>query len=168
VHLHSGLTINGKYYGKGSYISGWKIYPFFLLHMGIFGGSGFLMAYFSDEPSVTMLFMHGGFAILVYVIFYLAIFGKDEIKWMFINAGLGLFGIFSEINLILGAFDKSALDYPVYVHIIPFLYYVLYTFLLRQILLDVTGTRDDSDRRKKVEKFYVVGSLTVYFVLLFI
>ena len=30
------------------------------------------------------------FAIFVYTVFYLVFFGVDEIKWMFINAALGL------------------------------------------------------------------------------
>jgi hypothetical protein len=32
--------------------------------------------------------MHGGIAIVVYLVFYLVIFGLDEVKWMLINAVL--------------------------------------------------------------------------------
>jgi len=68
--------------------------------MAIFGASGFLLAY-NSNADISFLYMHGGFAILIYIIFYLALFGVDEVKWMFINAALGLFGIYSEIGWFL-------------------------------------------------------------------
>ena len=60
--------------------------------------------------------MHGGIAIVVYTVFYLAIFGLDEVKWMFINGGLGVLGIYSQIGWILGLFGRKISDYPVHVH----------------------------------------------------
>ena len=138
------------------------IYPFFGFHMLMFGLSGFLMAYAVDGPPLGFIYLHGGIAIIVYLAFYLAIFGRDEIKWMGINAALGLFGIYSQIGWILARFDKHIDDYPWYVNITPFLYYVLYTFLLRQFLLDVTCSRDKPARRSLVNHAYVVVSLLVY------
>jgi hypothetical protein len=78
-------------------VSWLTVYPFFLIHMLAFGLSGFLLAY-SGEAPVPFLYLHGGIAILVYTIFYVTIFGVDEVKWMFINAGLGLLGIVSQID----------------------------------------------------------------------
>ena len=40
MKLNSALTINGKQYQVGDEVSGWFIYPFFMLHMGLFGMSG--------------------------------------------------------------------------------------------------------------------------------
>jgi len=162
MKLKSELTINGRVYKPGDEVSGWSIYPFFLLHMGMFGASGFLMAYGVKDVELPFLYLHGGIAILVYVIFYIAIFGGEEVKWMFINAGLGLFGIYTEINYFLSSFGKVLSDFPLAVHVTPFLYYILYTFLLRQALLDATGSRDKPERRRKVEVAYVIGSLLVY------
>jgi len=48
------------------------------------------------------------------------------------------------------------------VHVIPFLYYVLYTFLLYQLVLEVTGARENLQRKKLVEGFYVGISVMVY------
>lgn len=138
------------------------IYVFFGFHMLIFGLSGFLMAYASNGPAVGFIYLHGGIAILVYVMFYLAIFGRDEIKWMAINAALGVFGIYAQIGWILARFGKRIDDYPWYVHITPFVYYVLYTFLLRQFLLDITRSRDNPARRVLVGNAYVTVSLLVY------
>lgn len=146
--------------------SGWFIYPFFGVHMLMFGLSGFLMAYASDRPELAFLYMHGGIAILVYMAFYLAIFGLDEVRWMLINAGLGILGIYSQVGWILERFGKRIDDYPWQVHVIPFLYYVLYTFLLRQFLLDVTGSRNNPERRAKVNNAYVVVSVLVYGAIL--
>ena len=165
MRLHGALTINGKAYAAGAEVPGRYIYPFFLLHMGMFGLSGFFMAYFADDVPMPFLFLHGGFAILVYLVFYLAIFGRDEVKWMLVNAALGLFGIYTEIGWLLGVFGKDPSDFPWYRHVVPFGYYVLYTFLLRHLLLDATASRDDPERRRRVESWYVWGSAAFYFVL---
>jgi hypothetical protein len=106
--------------------------------------------------------MHGGIAIVVYTVFYLAIFGWDEVKWMFINAALGLMGIYSQIGWILSLSGKSIDDFPWYRHVIPFLYYVLYTFLLRHLLLDLSGAREDTQKKSRVEIVYVAVSFAIY------
>jgi hypothetical protein len=162
MKLRSDVTINGKLHRKGEPAPMYFIYPFFLVHMGMFGLSGFFMAYGADDIDLSFLYLHGGIAILVYVIFYLAIFGMDEVRWMFINAALGLLGIWTEIRVILSWFGKSIDDFPMAVHVTPFLYYILYTFLLRQMLLDLTRSRDNPTRRRLVGILYVAGSLAVY------
>lgn len=144
----------------------WFIYPFFGIHMLMFGLSGFLMAYSSFDVDLTFIYLHGDIAIAVYLAFYLAIFGRDEVKWMLINAGLGVLGIYSQVGWILSRFGKQIADYPWYLHVTPFLYYVLYTFLLRQFLLDVTRSRDKPARRALVNHAYVAVSLLVYLGML--
>jgi len=161
MKLHSPLTINGRTYQAGEDVAWYSVYPFFLLHMLMFGGSGFLMAYSSSGPPVAFLYIHGGGAILIYTIFYLAIFGLDEVKWMFINAGLGLLAIYTQVDWLLSLFGKDLRSYPLHINVVPFLYYVLYTFLLRQALLDLAGAREDEERRRAVENFYVGGSVAL-------
>ena len=160
--IPSGALASSRPVSVGQY-SGRKIlYVFFLIHMLAFGGSGFAMAYASSSPPVLFLYMHGGIAISVYTIFYLAIFGVDDVKWMFINSVLGIFGIYNEIRILLAWAGKNIDDYPFYVHVIPFLYYVMYTFLLRQAFIDFSGARDNPGRKKLVEYGYVVLSLLLY------
>ena len=166
MKLRTDMTINGKLHKKGTEIS-WKlVYPFFLFHMLGFGASGFFLAYSDSADSVFFLYLHGGFAILVYLIFYLALFGVDEVKWMFINGALGLLGISAQIDWILALFGKHVRDYSVIVHVIPFLYYILYTFLIHQMVLDITGARDDEVKKKQVDRAYVGLSIPIYGVLL--
>ncbi len=162
MKLQGTMSINGKQYRKGAEIPWYKVYPFFLVHMLGFGGSGFLMAYSDSGPDVTFLYMHGGFAILVYIVFYLTMFGREEVKWMFINAALGLVGIYTQIGWILSLFDKEIRDYPMHIHVIPFLYFMLYTFLLRQAVLDITHSREDDGKRKRVEYGYVAVLVLSY------
>jgi len=162
VKLRGGITVNGKAYPAGSEIAWYSIYPFFLLHMLMFGGSGFLMAYGGNDVPTGFLYAHGGFAILVYTIFYVAIFGWDEVKWMFVNAAIGIYGMWCEIGWLLGLFGKEISDFPWYRHVIPFLYYVLYTFLLRHLVLDLFGAREDEARRQRIETGYIVFSLAIY------
>ena len=166
IKLKSGITVGGKSYGAGSRAPMLFIYPFFLFHMAMFGLSGFFMAYGADNVDLLFLYLHGGIAIGVYLVFYLAIFGKDEVKWMLINAGLGLLGIWAEISTIVGWFGKTLGDFSPWVHVTPFLYYILYTFLLRQLLIDITGSRDKPVRKRWVETGYVVASLALYTALL--
>lgn len=140
----------------------WFIYLFFAVHMAGFGATGFLLAYGNSGPPITTQFMFGGFAILVYLTFYVSIFGRDAIKWMFINAALGILGIYSQIGWILGKFGRNIHDFPWQAHVVPFTYYVLYTFLLRQFLIDLTHCREKDEVRKWVNVAYVTVSLLVY------
>jgi len=162
MRLKKPITINGKEYAAGDKVPVWFVYPFFLVHMGAFGLSGFLMAYMSNGPGLAFLYLHGGIAIAVYMVFYLAIFGRDEVKWMLINAGLGLFGIWVELDYILGWFGKSLDQFSPAVHVVPFSYYVLYTFLLRHMVIDITGSRNNPARRRIAEAAYVLVSLALY------
>src|SRR3546814_17064417 len=107
--------------------------------------SGFVLAY-GAAVDVAFLYMHGGIAIVFYLVFYFAIFGREQVKWMFINAGLGILGIYSQIGWILGLLGRNADNYQAYEHVVPVLYYVLSTFLLRQMLLDVTLSRRSEER----------------------
>lgn len=153
--------MNGRRYAAGDEVPWYSVYPFFMLHMLMFGGSGFLMAYSGRLQDVAFLYLHGGFAIIIYTVFYLAIFGLDEVKWMFINAGLGLLGIYTQVGWILSLFGRRIGDYPLKVHVIPFLYYTLYTFLLRRALLDLAGAGEDDGRKQKVEYSYIAASVAM-------
>lgn len=142
------------------------VYAFFLVHMLLFGVSGFLIAYAKQPTDVLFLYLHGGLAIGVYTVFYLVCFGLDEVRWMFANAALGAMGIYSQLGWILERFGRRIGDYPLYVHVIPFLYYVLYTFLLRQMVLDLAHAREDARRKRLVEWLYVAASLAWYAIAL--
>jgi len=168
MKLHSSITINNKTYAKGSDISWYKIYPFFLFHMLLFGGSGFFMAYADKPPPVFFLYLHGGFAIIIYTIFYLSIFGRDEVKWMFINAALGLIAIYSQIDWLLSFFGRKIGDYPAYVHVVPFLYFVLYAFLIRHAVLDITRSRENNKKKRRVEYSYIAISVGIYMISYYI
>jgi hypothetical protein len=164
MKIQGTISIGRKHYSKGTEVPWYTIYPFFLFHMLLFGASGFLMAYGKSRPPFLFLFFHGGLAISIYVAFYLAIFGRDEVKWMFINAALGLFGIYSQIGWILSLFGRRISDYPLYLHVIPFLYFVLYTFLIRHAVLDITNSRENPRRRAIVEYCYIALSVAFYVV----
>jgi hypothetical protein len=167
MKLHGSFNMNGRTYASGDEISWISVYPFFLVHMLGFGGTGFLLAYSGAVP-VPFLYLNGGIAILIYTWLYRAIFGLDEVKWMFINAGLGLFGIVSQIDWLLSLFGKRVADYPVYVHVIPCMYVVLYTFLIRHAVLDLFGAREDETKRTRVQYGYVGASVGVYLLLHFL
>jgi len=164
MQIQGDMMIGRTMYAKGAEIPWYKVYPFFLVHMLVFGGSGFTMAYGAHRSPLLLLYAHGGFAILVYSLLYVRMFGRDEVKWMFINAVLGITGISSQIDWLLSYFGKSFDDYPWYVHVVPFLYFVLYTFLLRHAVIDLTGSRGNPVKQKRAEYGYIILSLAVFFV----
>ncbi|HEY2345434.1 MAG TPA: hypothetical protein VGH80_06050 [Xanthomonadaceae bacterium] len=161
MKLHGDITINNRLYRAGTDVPWFAIYPFFLLHMAVFGLSGFFMAYGSERPPTLFLYLHGGLAIAIYTVFYITIFGFDEVKWMAINAVLGVVGIYSQIGWLLARFGKTIDDYRWYINAIPFAYFVLYTFLLRHAVIDLTGSREDPQRRRGANAAYVALSLAV-------
>jgi uncharacterized membrane-anchored protein len=107
-------------------------------------------------------YFHGLFAILIYVAFYVSIFGLEEVKWMFINGGLGILGTYAQIDWILSLFGKDIRSYSMIRHLIPSLYLILYTFLLYNALLDFSGARENPEKKRRVEIFYVLGSALLY------
>ena len=168
MKLHDSIIVNGHAYAKGDDVPWIAVYPLFLLHMLVFGGSGFAAAYgFSDVP-VPFLYLQGGGAIWIYTLLYLVIFGRDDVKWMFINAALGVLGIVSQMDWILSLFGRHMGDFPPYVHVIPFLYFVLYTFLIRHAFLDLFGAREDETKRKRVEFGYVGATVATYLLTHFL
>ena len=165
MRVHGEISLGGTRYAAGDEVPAAKVYPLFLLHMGIFGASGFFLAYSDPGAPLAFLWMHGAFAILVYLVFYLAIFGLDEVRWMVANAALGLLGIYTEIDWLLGLTGRHAADFSWARHAIPFGYYVLYTFLLRHMVVDALSTRADPVRRRRVEAGYVWVSALSYLAL---
>jgi len=139
----------------------WFIYGFFLLHMLIFGSVGFASAYGSQSDFFFNL-VFSGFAITIYLVFYIIIFGIDEIKWLFINSIIGVLGIYSQIDWILAMFSKSVEDYPIHFHIIPGIYFVLYTFLLRRALLELLQAKEGGKRTRLVNALFVAISMLFY------
>lgn len=159
-------AMGGRIYPKGTNVPWSALYPFLLLHLLIFGVGGFFLAYYEDPlsgpPPVYALYLVGCISIPVYTKFYLKVFGRDEVKWMFINAVLGLLGICSQIGWLLSLFGKRIGDYPFYRHVIPFLVFVLYTFLIRHAVMDITRSREDPVKKKRVENCYIAISVAVY------
>jgi hypothetical protein len=141
-------------------LPGFFVYPFFLVHMGVFGLTGFVFAY-SGMPAIVVL-INGASALAIYLVFYRMFFGRDEVRWMFINGALGVLGIASQIDFVLSLFGRHVADFAWYVHIVPFLYWIMYTFLLRHAALDLFGARDDEARRAKVQLGYVLVSIAIY------
>lgn len=136
------------------------IYGFFLLHMAGFGGVGFFLAYGADDLFGNIMF--SGLAITVYLLFYLVIFGRDSVMWLIINSVLGVLGIMSHLDWILARFGKTAADYAAHVHVIPFIYYVLYTFLLRRLVLHILRAQEGTRKKVIIDIGYVAVSLLVY------
>ena len=84
--------------------------------MAIFGGSGFIRTYGDNRPDLTYIYRHGGIAIRVYVFFYFAIFGRDEVKRMFLKALFGLLRIGVQVGWLLNLFDRDSSTCPLSVY----------------------------------------------------
>ena len=153
---------NGKTYYRGDDVPSVYIYPFFLVHMLVFGGTTFYLSYRHDGSDAM-----GGLAVTlisapIYLILYRGMFGRDEIRWLFINAALGILGIVAEVRWLLSLAGKDLRDYPLIADIGPFTFYVMYTFLLRHAVLDFAGARGDPELTTRVHRHYVLVSVLVY------
>ena len=162
MKLKCDWRLKGKHYKAGEEVPAKEVFPLFLINMFFFGGGGFLLAYYSPDTPIAFVYFMGGLGIFVYVNFHIAIFGWDAVKWMFINAGLGIFGIYSELRVVLKYFDKNIADFAWYVHVIPFTYYVLFTFLLYQAVLVMFAADQSPVRKKNIESGYIIVSLLIY------
>ena len=129
--------------------------------MAIFGGSGFIRTYGDNRPDLTYIYRHGGIAITVYVFFYFAIFGRDEVKRMFLNALFGLLRKGVQVGWLLSLFDRESSTCPLSVYVTPFLFFLLYSFLMRRAVLDLINSLDDPARRKTMKKRYNSVTLAV-------
>jgi len=134
--------------------------------MLIFGGMGFALTY-STAPNINTSALYGTamIGITVYLFFYIIFFGLHTVKWIFINATLGIFGIYSEIRFYLNLFDKNISDFPWHAHIIPFTYYVLYTFMIHRAVLTFSGANNNPKRKKVVDIAYICISVIIYFII---
>ncbi len=167
MKIHSGISFGGISYGAGDEVEWHKIYPVFLFHVLVIGSALFYTAYSGKGPPAVFLVLGGISSAAIYTLLYLAVFGFDEIKWMFINAGLGILGIFSQLDFAVSFFGWKLNKYPWYIHIVPFLHYILYTFLVRQMILDILKAREDESKRRKADGIYVLISLVIYSGLYF-
>ena len=142
------------------------IYLFFLAHMAAFGTATFHITYHKQLGDVYSV---GVISLLTYVLFYLIMFGVDEILWLVITSVLGLLMIKSWLGTlalpfipdpatagdrILTDFD----DFPARRHILPGAFLVMYTFMLRNMLIDVLGARFNPRRDRYVGWMFVAIS----------
>lgn len=168
MKIHGNLTILEVYYPKGSEVPWYKVYPLFSIHVGVMGAGCFAMTYLpktTDLSSYLFSVVFGCFGIILYLSFYLRLFGLDEIKWMFINAAIGIYGLWIELGILLSLIGRNINEFQWYMHSIPAIFWVLYTFLIRQCFLDMTGAREIKRRAKLVNILYAALSILLYSLL---
>jgi len=129
------------------------------------GFFAFLLAY-SERPGHVAVVP--GLFILFFIPSYLRYYGIDEVRWMLINGALSVFAMYSDVGWFLSYFffGTSVSDYHWYVHIVPFTYIVIFTFLLRQWLIDLFDAREDEKRKELVGRYYAWGSFVLHSALL--
>ena len=93
MRLHGPITINGKEYKAGEEAPMGVLYGFFLVHMGIFGLSGFFMAYGTDDIDLSFLYMHGGIAIVVSALVGYLVAHVSTEQTLFARAGITLMAL---------------------------------------------------------------------------
>jgi len=79
-----------------------------------------------------------------------------------------LFGIYVEIDWLLALGGKQLSDYSLLTHVFPFLYYILYTFLIRQMFIDIFKARENENRLAAVNNLYIIISVIVYLSIYFL
>jgi len=161
MKLAKDFQFNDAFYPAGEDVPWYYVYPFFLVHMLMFGTFCFMSVYAAKQPNLWFIYGWNGLALFVYTVFYNALFGLDEVKWMFINATLGIVGVYTQVGWLLSVFGKHISDYPLRFQIAPFLFFIFYTFLIRHAVLDLFNAHESKHKRKRVEFGYVAMSLAV-------
>lgn len=156
------LSPDGKPFTKENRAPWLKVYPFFLAHILGFGAAFFYAAYFAEGTELSGLYIGGLFVSGIYFLFYFTMFGREEVEWMLVNALLGLLGTYTQIGWILALFGKSAGDYSANVHVIPFIFFVLFAFLLRRAVLDLFYAKAGMKKEQIANTAYVIISLLIH------
>ena len=65
MKLAKDFQFNDGYFPAGTDVPWYYVYPFFLVHMLIFCGTGFLSVYAAKEPNPWFIYGFNGFAIFV-------------------------------------------------------------------------------------------------------
>lgn len=124
-----------------SFIKGndpWFIYIFLVLHGAVFTSVSFYLIYWADKSEDPYFgYIWGGIGAIVYSIIYFGLFAKEKLLWAFINGTIAFFQILSIRKS--NSFFEELESLPWYTHIVPIIYFVLYTFLLRHICLKISS-----------------------------
>ncbi len=152
---------------KGQEIPIWAFFPVFVFHITLFGFTSFLFAYFIPAVPTIFLWGFGFIGIVTFIGFYSSLYGVDNFRWIIINIALGIFGLSSDINLLMSILSTDLTDFPWYRDIIPFTNYVLYTFWFRQCALAAVGAKDNPEKEEIVSYYYLITSIFFYASLYF-
>lgn len=137
------------------------LYFIFLYSVGGFGCMAVISAYFDDgHGDVSTIVVWG--PLILFVFSYEAIFGFDKLVWIFVNGFLGIVGVVKELDILLYYFGKDFHSFSAIVHVAPIIYYVFFTFLIRQAAIDFCNARNKFERERLVNIVYVLVSLLFY------
>ncbi len=165
LRLKYDIRYGKDFHPAGTRLSPLIVYPTIFLQTCLFGAFCFGFAYAGKWPNMGGLVIIGGFGIMFFALFYGAVFGLAEMGWMFVNGAIGVLGILSQINVVLSWFGKSADDFGFDAHLFPVIYWIMASFVLWQLVLDLTGSREDAARRWWANLAFSLGSLTLYATL---
>lgn len=139
------------------------IYLFFLVHMWAFWTACFYISYF-QSIDFEFLIPFASISISIYLLFYFVIFWTWKVKDMFVNAIVGCLWIYAWLWDILSFFGENINSFHIYVHIVPWIYFVMYTFLLRNLLKDIFSFLVKKDGEKIWDYvFYWFGWISLIF-----
>lgn len=124
-----------KLHRKNNYITSYKFYILISILIIIFSSLWFYLTYFENKLIIS--YIMSSLYILFFLMFYFLAFGRDKIKRMFITSLIGISSIYSQLSNILKYFDKNINEFSWIYHIIPGIYFILFSFLLRRALVDI-------------------------------
>lgn len=165
LRLRYDIRYGKDFYRAGTQLSPLIVYPTIFLQIFLFGAFCFGFAYAGKWPNMGGLVIIGGFGIMFFALFYSALFSLAEIGWMFLNGAIGVLGILSQIDVVLSWFGKSAGDFGFDAHLFPVIYWIMASFVLWQLVLDITRSREDPVRRWWANLAFSLSSLALYAAL---
>lgn len=128
----------------------WRVltYMFFIIHGLWFWTATFEITYWTHDFWWGLLFW--GFATMIYMVFYMNFWGVEKIKNMFIWGLLWVIQTYAWLELIASNFINqystnfhSFEMFPLYYHIIPSMFFIMITFLLKNLIAEFFPKNQD-------------------------
>ena len=168
MKLKTDISIGSNTYSKGSYLHWSKVYGFFTVIIALHFWLVFDITYIQQDIVLGFTLCFGIFLPVLYLLAYRSIFGLAEIRWLIVNSIIGIIGVLAELDWVLSYFyDKSLSDFNVFFHIIPCVHYIMFTFVLRQAVIDSFHARYNLKRREYVNLGFTLISTILYVALYF-
>ncbi|EKE29455.1 MAG: hypothetical protein ACD_2C00172G0003 [uncultured bacterium (gcode 4)] len=147
-------------------------YPILVPHVLIFGFTWFMLFYSHQRPAMGFLIWL--ITTISYLIVYVQLFGKEQIRDMLIGGLIWVIQVYGWLEILAAkAIDwtkefKTFDSMPMYYHLIPATYFIMWTFLVKNVIIDLIWARNNPEKMNLTYKLFYAISLLIFILPNFI